>query len=82
MTTRSRLDHLRVVDIRHVGAGRNALGWTCARCGVEHAPTRSWWVTFADAGRDPFTVVLCDPCWRATRARLEYEAFGYVGPTI
>lgn len=79
MTT-SHLDDLRVVDISRVRADRNRLGWTCTRCRDEHAPTRSWWATYAYPHGDTFTVVLCDPCWRETRARLEHEAFGYAGP--
>lgn len=81
MTTRSRLDMLRVVDIERVAAGRNELGWMCARCDGEHAPTKSWWVTFADPGGEVLTVALCDPCWAVTRARLEHDVFGYAGPT-
>lgn len=79
-TRRSHLDELRVVDIEHVRADRNRLGWTCARCREEHAPTKSWWTTFADDRGETFTVTLCDPCWTATRARLEHDAFGYAGP--
>lgn len=79
--TPSQLDDLRVADIRRVEADRNQLGWTCERCGDEHAPTRSWWVTFAEPGGDAFTAALCDPCWRETRARLERAVFGYAEPS-
>lgn len=80
MPTSTQLDDLWVVDIRRVEADRNHLGWTCRRCGEEHAPTKSWWATFTAADVDAFTVAICDHCWAATRRRLEHEVFGYAGP--
>lgn len=80
MSTLTQLDRLRVVDIRRVEAGRNRLAWRCARCDDEHSSTESWWATFDPPGPERLTVVLCDPCWTATRARLEHEVFGYAGP--
>lgn len=51
------------------------------RCGDEHSPAKSWWATSAEDGADDVTVALGDPCWTATRARLEHDAFGHAGAT-
>lgn len=75
------LDQLWVVDIRRVEADRNRLGWICARCDEDHAPTKSWWVTFAEPDGATSTVAMCEPCWVRTRARLAYDVFGYAGAT-